>query len=352
MGLAAYLVMIPQEEAPSRQLLAEDAEGPLLSMSPVDAIDDVLWDDVGGPPALVQIGARPALIGRTRALDGDDQLHVEAYALDRVERLWRIGPLGSYSVAYDGTWFAASGGRVAVTTVEPEVAMHGLMQGELLRSHPLSDRVDDLCLAAKEQAGRLWLHQVDERSQVLDLGTGTLQAAGERPEGCRGDRWDRKREIARRNEELAGKLALEGHKVLRIHPGDDRGIALVIKHPGTPMPSLVGFDPAALEVTYRSPVTTLEPSMLRKDELHSARAGGRVFVVYGAHPDRWWLAAFGTDEGDALWEVVLPPIVGVDWIKHVAATHDRVVVVRSSSVAVFDAARGSSVGTIGRESFR
>jgi predicted RNA-binding Zn-ribbon protein involved in translation (DUF1610 family) len=315
----------------------------------VRATERVLWDDVGGPPQLAKVGGRAAMIGRTRVVLDGDKLYVEAWGLEPTERLWRLGPFGSYSQAYQAVHFAVWGDRVIVSGPGAEVRVFDLQTAQEVRRFELSDKVEQLCRPAGDPDAPLWVLQVDERHHALDLGAGVL-TEGPRPAGCPRSHWDAKRQTLEGLGRDAGP-DVPGLEIKRVYAAGDTGLALAVKAPGTPIPHAVGFDPKTREVRFDVLLPSVELSSVRPEEIFGGIGGGRVVASYGVGQEGWRVTALDARSGDRLWDVLLRPIFAVDRIDGFVVAQDHVIVIRTSSVEVLRATDGALVGVVGAETY-
>ncbi len=337
------------------------AEIPGLSGVPglgqvVESTEHLLYDRAGGLPQPVEIGGKPALLCRTRKVMAGDELFVDAYDARSVNRLWRIGPLGTYTNAYQAVHFGASGSRLVVSDAEPSLHIHDLETGAELKSLALTDRVASVCAAPPEQGKSLvWIEQVDARTHLVDLEAMTMSEAP-RPEWCpdqgRARMWHEwtpgvdnviATEEAPQVEGLRPEVAfVEG----------DAGVVFGVKETGTAFPMMAGFDPGTKAVRYKQEIAAIDPGQVRPGSAeHAALHGGRFFTVYGSGSDFWHATAFDAESGARLWHTDLRPIFAVDSINGIKATADHVFVVRTSSLEVFSADAGELLGTIGKETY-
>ena len=69
------------------------------------AVSDFMWDTVAGPPipAAVGAGGVEGFVGRIRTR-GDDTLWIVAFEGSKLGQVWKAGPLGTYSQAYQSTF--------------------------------------------------------------------------------------------------------------------------------------------------------------------------------------------------------------------------------------------------------
>lgn len=313
-----------------------------------EKVEHLLWDHVSGKPALAEIDGKPAFIGRTRKVLDGDQLFIDAYDAKTVARLWRLGPYGSYSDAYQAVHYAVVDDAVVVSDAKSQVHVHALATGEVRKSVSLTDKVEHLCVPPGGPAGSVWVNQIDDKSHLLDVKTGKLTQSP-MPDGCFENAWAAERAADTLVEDVAPEV--EGLQVKRVLVDGDVGVALAVKSPGTPVPHVVGFDPEDRSVRWNDVVASVDAATIRQTDAVGALAGGRVFTVYGAGQDDWYLAASDAKTGARVWEQKLRPLFAVDSINGLSATPGFVFLGRTSSLEVFDAASGKLLGTVGKETY-
>lgn len=314
-----------------------------------ESVEHLLWDHFAGPPTMVSIGGKDAFIGRTRKVLDNDQLFIDAYDARTVERIWRVGPLGSYSEAYQNTLFAVAGDRLAISDGKAQVHIHELESGELVQTIKLTDKAKQFCPMPEDGTSQVWLGQIDEKELVLDLKDGKL-VEGPKPEDC-ADSIHAMRRRALRSGEDEGFLQVEGVEVKAAFVDGEQGVALGVKSPGTPVPRAVGFDPSSKEVRWNEVIASVDAASVRREDMLGGLAGGRVVVTYGAGQEDWYLASFDANNGSRIWETKLRPLFAVDSLNGVTVTDKYVLLGRTSSLEVFDASDGSLLGTVGKETY-
>jgi outer membrane protein assembly factor BamB len=314
-----------------------------------EQVEHLLWDHVSGPPQFAEIGGKPAFIGRTRKVLDNDSLFIDAYDAKTVKRLWRIGPLGSYSDAYQAVHFAVVGDKVVVSDGKSQIHFHELASGELTKSISLTDKVEHLCVPPDGPPNTVWVNQIDEKQNLLDIGTGKLTESPV-PDGCFESKWDADRAADQALEDGVAPV-VDGLEIERVLIDGEIGAALAVKSPGTPVPHVVGFDPADESVRWDEVLVSVDPGTIRNTDPWGALAGGRVVTLYGAGQDDWYLVGADAKTGARAWETKLRPLFAVDSINSVTANGDQVFVGRTSSLEVFDAASGKLLGTVGKETY-
>ena len=315
------------------------------------------WDTVGGPPIAVTIAGDEALIGRIRAFGDNSNLFIDAYRARDGERIWRIGPLGTYSQAYRHIHFGVLADRVVVSDSRSQVAIHDLQTGALIRQKALTDRVEYLCVppeSADDPPTQVWLSVKDKRHQLLDVGTGDGTEARKKPKWCTPER----RSDRRAKQGKAGKRQLKqapkakGFRASRLHIAGDLAVVSGIKSPGTAIPRALGFDPTSKEIRWDQAVPGIEPTSVReKSNEWDGLAGGRYVSTYGSGQDTWHLTALDARSGARLWDVTLRSLFSVDRLKGLTVTETHAFLVRMSSVEIFDANTGTLLATIGNETY-
>lgn len=303
----------------------------------------ILWDDVGGAPVAATVGGEAAVIGRVRAFP-EDQLHIQVSRADDASAIYRVGPLGTYGDGYRATHFAVAGERLLVSDMRPEIHVHELASGKELKSFPLSDRVESLCVAGD---GAVGVALVDERQLRIDPAGLTIEEGA--PKGCA---------FApspfRHPEDAKGVKApkVEGFRSRQLLREGEVAVANGNKDPGTAIPQAVGFDPKTGAKRWHEVVPSVAPATVQESSNeHAALAGGRFFTTYGVGSEETRVTAFDGMTGARLWDQKLRPIFAVDRIGGVVATERHVFVIRTSSLDILDAATGAPRGTVGDDTY-
>lgn len=313
-----------------------------------EAVERLGWDDVGGAPIAVTIRGEPAVIGRTRAY-GVDNLYIDAYDGTTVERRWRIGDLGTYGEGYQNILYGVLADRVVVSDARGNLSVHELDTGQELRRHSLTDKVVDICVPP-DGGGRVWIHQKDERNHLLDVRSGDL-AEAKRPKWC-----SKSRRAGRRAERQAGqklrKPRIKGTKLTRVVVEGDVAVAAGVKHPGTAVPRAVGFDPESREVRWDQVVPAVDAATVRENSSEWGHlVAGRYVTTYGAGRESWYLTALDGRTGARLWNTKLRSLFAVDRMEGLVVTDERVYLVRTGSLEVFDVENGRLLGTVGTATY-
>lgn len=306
-----------------------------------------LWDDVGGPPVPVLLGAGETLLGRMR-LGSDDQLYIVAADAATATVRWQIGPLGSYGEGYRDTWFVTTTKRVAVSDHRGRLHIHALDTGAELAVLPLTDRVSHLCPVADSE--ELAVGAVDGRTWLLDTARVSQPAAlreAPLPAGC-----NKRRVSHDASPPRHPHPSVPGLRVVRSYVEAELAVAAAVKSPGTPLPFAVGFDAKTRAVRWQVPVPAADALTVRECS-PGALGGKRFFSTCGVGSSAGWrLVALDAESGTRLWETSLRPLFAVDWIKSLVATPHGVYVTRTSSLEIYDPATGKLRGVLGNESYR
>ena len=314
------------------------------------------WDDVGGSPIPVEIGGKPAVLGRTRDHSNDGALYVDAYRSENGERLWRIGPLSDYSNAYKNVQFDVLDDTVVVSDVDGVLHLHGLADGKERTTVKLRERVVDMCTPRDAQAERkVWIGMADEADLLLDPSSATTQPAPTRPQWCtasrQGTRWGSKRQMMaeRKGKKGGPKLPkLQGTDFEDYAVGGELGVARGTKRPGTAIPRVAGFDPATGEVRWNSDIPSIDLGSVRPDSTEAGALAGDAYVtVYGEGTEDWRVTAFDALSGTRLWDESMRPIFAVDRITEIVGGADYAYLVRTGALEIRDLKDGKLTGTIG-----
>ena len=113
---------------------------------------------------------------------GDDTLWIAAFEGAKLGQVWKAGPLGTYSQAYQSTFTSVVGRSVVVTDYRANLHVYDLGTGRETRTVKLTDRAKGMCAAPSGKA-RVWIEMSDEKNVLFDVDAGTLGALGA-PRGC------------------------------------------------------------------------------------------------------------------------------------------------------------------------
>jgi hypothetical protein len=129
----------------------------------------------------------------------------------------------------------------------------------------------------------------------------------------------------------------------------DLAVALGKKHPGTPTPIAVGFDPKTRAVRWQQPLASGDQAGVEASStsLMDALAGGRFAAPYKVTSKGFYFTAFDARSGQRIWDVALEPQIGIDTPEGFAMSAARVYVMRTSSLEVYDAKTGTLIGALG-----
>jgi hypothetical protein len=311
--------------------------------------EHLLFDTNASRALPITIGGKPAIIGRTRTVLDEDKLFVDAYAAADAKRLWRIGPLGTYSENYQHAHFGAVDNRLVVTDAT-SVHVHDLATGQRLKSHSLTDRVNSLCVPPPtEKTRKIWLEQVDEQHRLLDIETMELTESP-RPTWCPERHWNAARTppFAILPEQVP---TFDGFQLRQAYRDGDIAVASGVKHPGTAIPRAIGFDPRTQKVRWQQEFAS-DPTRVRAGSAeHAALASGRFITVYGTGTEAWHATSFDAKTGTRQWDITLREIFSIDHVNGLEATDQHVFVLRTSSLEIYGASDGRLLGTVGRETY-
>ena len=319
--------------------------------------ENVLWDSAGGVPQVIQLDGATAVVGRTRAVGQNDELYCGVYDVTG-KTLWRTESLGTYMAGYQSTFCGAVGDAMIVTTGTGKIEIHALADGALRKSINLSDVADYLCVPpSPEVSTKVWIHQLDERANLLDPVTGELTATPQ-PEWCFKSRYDAAKRLqgggSWADADDEGAPEVEGLKVdFVVDSAGANPVSVALGHnePGTKVPSAVAFDPVSKEVRWQQSIPSVSKATVRDADKYGAIAGDRFITTYGAGQEDWYITAFDLGTGTRVWETKLRPIFAVDSLDALVTSPTHAFLVRTSSVDIFDAATGKQTGTIGKETY-
>jgi uncharacterized Zn-finger protein len=314
-----------------------------------------MWDTVAGPPMPAAVGGGvEGFVGRIRTR-GDDTLWIAAFEGAKLGEVWKAGPLGTYMEGYQSTFAEVTGRSVLVTDYRANLHVYDLASGHETRTLKLTDRAKAMC-ASPDGKPRVWIQMSDEKNVVFDADTGTTTLAS-RPawcpnvsisgEDCRG--WLKRGDFRPgcRGPENAPKVP--GFEADNVIEEGDLAVALGKKHPGTPTPLVVGFDPKTRAVRWQQPLASGDQAGVEASStsLMDALAGGRFAAPYKVTSKGIYFTAFDARSGQRLWDVALEPQIGIDTPEGFAMSAARVYVMRTSSLEVYDGKTGTLVGTLG-----
>lgn len=292
------------------------------------------------------------VIGRYRVLEGDDlTLWVGAFSGADFQRMWRAGPFGTLSTGGgQAVHLTVAGDRVLVTDEHNIAHLLEPATGKQTARLRLPDRAERVC----GRDGRFFVATVDGGGLLVD-GSGKTEKA-KPPTWCagRGSPADDCFSLrVRRNvaSECRGPQAAPSHggfNAAWVLVDGDRAIAIGHKHPGTPVPMLMGFSLGRRRAdwvrTLGSDPTAVAEGAPEVTEL----VGGRVFSYYGIKPFGGRVATLDAKTGEVAWDVVLPRSETGSEPSMLTATARRVYVPHWTWLDIFDARSGAHLGTIGR----
>ena len=327
------------------------------------------WDDVGGPPQITQLEGKTVIAGRIRAQGGSDGLFCALFNTDGSQR-WRSENLGTYSAAYRNISCTVAGQSLVATDGDAGLRLLSLADGSERKRHGLTDLVERVCIPDPEgdaqiEPTRVWVLQIDKRASFLDLASGELSeaAADKPPAGCSRKRRSRRDEGRLLAQDLDAGVRLgqrkqapklDGAKVdFVLLSGESDAIAFGHTSPGTKVPYAAGFDPSSKskDIRWQSPTPSIAKTKVRYDDIYATIVGDKLISNYGSGQEDWMLTAFDLQSGDRIWETRLRPIFAVDSIEGVIPAKTHVLVLRTSSIDVFDANTGQQTGTLGHETY-
>lgn len=316
----------------------EPAPSIFPSLPSIAPAERTYWDDVGGRPHVLQVQGKEAFLGRVRVMTGDE-LTIQATSAQDAKKLWRFGGLGTYSDGYRVTWSAALGGVVAITDFRGKVHLVDANTGVEQRVATLSDKADKLCTGD----GLFWIDQVDDRHVSVHPATGDVKERSKKdlcPEDDRIPSWDIEK-VLPKAPGFQAKKGWAGNPL----------VAVGVKSPGTATPKAIGFVNGA--PTWETWIPAVDLATVREPSfgIVADRVGDRLVAVYGVGTEEWRVTLLDTTNGARLWDIQLRPIFAVDSIDHVQLTTDRVLVERTSSLDVLDAANGKLVGVVGDDTY-
>ncbi len=311
-----------------------------------------VWDDTRGPPLIHRAGGRALAINTTRDIPGDDGLYVDAFDLADGERVYHLGPFGTYAQNSQAVHLGLVGSALAVTTPTPSLEIFDPALGTKRSSTPLTDRVERFCPL---EDGRVYFEQADERAFVIQRDSGDLVPADEVPAPCRRSRFPKAR--GRSDHKIRGAFVerrkfpdeprIPGAKTLERFEDGDRVVLVGVRDPGTPMPKAAAFDAKGAPL-WQVEVADVPQASYRADaDLFAAVDEGRLYVLFGTGADGWRMTAIGTADGARLWSADLAPLFAVDSISFLLPVGESLLVGRLGGTEVWDARAGTRSYVLG-----
>jgi hypothetical protein len=315
------------------------------------------WQSSGPPPMVADVDADDVedIVGFYRLLEGSDSIrYLGAFAGKDLTRIWHTQALGK---AGDNLVAAVSGDLVAVTDSNNQLYVLALSDGKPRTSIQLSDRADAMC-ANPDEPGEIWMQQVDEVTQLLDLKTGKRETAP-RPSWCPADadliqegacwhqEYQRKRQARAECISPKGFAGSDGFEPEYVLGSGDHRVAMGAKAPGTAIPMAAGYSADGAQVLWTrklaAPGQTPAPSVVELADL----LGDRAVFMYELKGDGARLAALDASTGTTEWDVLIPRSDDGSEASTFRVTSSRVYLPHWTWLEVFDAATGKHVGTIG-----
>jgi hypothetical protein len=313
-------------------------------------LEGLTWDAVAGPPFIRNVDGDgyEDMIGRYRVLN-PDQLWVGAFSGADFHRFWRAGPYGGWS-DYQHILVAAAGARILVTDAHLGAHVLDLATGREVGSVGLSDRAAAVCADEGAASPRFFVGSVDGQGLLIE-GDPPQGVVSRRPPWCHPlgmpVRWERRRgdlpvHQTPRVRGFAPQLVLGARSL---------AVAVGIKHPGTPIPMLVGFDPARRQVQWNRVLSTGDAQAAADGSAGPFEMLGDTLYAYYALHDRTeggHAIAIDARTGVTRWDVIVPHSAEGGPPDAMAATERRVYIPHWTWLDVLDAQNGAVLGTIGR----
>ena len=314
------------------------------------------WD---AGPVVVTIGGGEAVVGRVCEVGANGQLFVAAFDSTTRTQRWKAGPYGTSRDGSRYTHFAVVGAHVVVTDFHAKVHILDLQTGKEQGFVTLTDKVDgdidsemeiqrNVCAA---DATHVWLSQLDNRTVLIDLESGTV-ADAPLPKSC-----------ARGFVTIEGMAGVqlvyalgstsewdEPHFAAASIPLEAKSVYVVLgkKTPGTPTPMVAGVDKKDRSVRWQVALPAVDLATVTDGSAKKRSAavcGDRFIGTYGVGTNGWHMTALDATTGVRQWDVVLEQRSKSDSIGAVICAGAHVYVVRKG-FDMFDAATGKALGTI------
>jgi outer membrane protein assembly factor BamB len=316
------------------------------------------WHSHGQPPMPVDVNGDGIedVIGFYRNLDsGDSVMHLGAFNGKDFTRMWKTRALGTLQ---DQPRAMLSGKIVAVTDSNNQLHVLDAATGKTRTALQLSDKAESMC-ASLDKPGEIWVEQVDEAHQLVDLRAGKKQAAP-RPKWCAADVdliansecW--RGEFRRQNQSLSACMSskdfasADGFKPAYVMAGGNHRVAIGAKHPGTAIPMAAGYTVDGKKVLWSRQLAA--PGQRPADgapELADL-LGSRVVFVYELKQEGARLASLDAKTGKSLWDVPIPRSDDGSEASTFRVTQSRVYLPHWTWLDIFDTKTGKHVGTIGK----
>lgn len=304
-----------------------------------------IWDTFAGSPIPVDVGGKPAVVGRVRQFP-DDQLFIVALNLSDGEMLWQIGPLGTYGEGYQHTAAAVADDVVAVSDFKANLILYDRNTGEKKQQLSLSDKAERVCTT--DDGNGFWVGTVDKRN--LEVTTdGLTSPKDEPPKGC-AQRWEKAPHKNQRPIESAP--AVDGFKPLRVWEEGKIWLAAGVKHPGSEIPKLIRFGKILQSPLWDRVLPEVDPNSVRSGSFElDVLENGRYVAVYGTGTKPWRLCVWNAETGERLWDKPFRVLFAVDDIKDLVVYNEYIVVLRTSSLEVWGLNDGKLIATFGNETY-
>ena len=111
-------------------------------------------------------------------------------------------------------------------------------------------------------------------------------------------------------------------------------------------PHLVGFDPATKKVRWERDAA-LDADPLQEDARMVSRLTDKLYVLYQLRSGTWKVGAFDAMTGDVLFATEVPNGQNGTYFESFQVKHDRIYVVMTHRLEVFDASNGAHKRTVG-----
>lgn len=285
----------------------------------------LVWDPAGGDPAAVTIDV-PLVVGRMREIPGDRKFIVIFTASGLLRS--KVGPLaeGSRFAVHDGALVIAEPGRVQMQDLRPGMAA---------KTAKLSGAAKRLCVGKDTRDLML---EDDAGAHVVDVAAGSLRAAP--PLDC-----------AERSAS-GGAPKLPGVATARVFVADKVGVVVGIDEATSRSMIAGGFVVGADKVAWQTPIAADPQAGWDPTSTREVLAGGRLIATYDGREVQRRITALDAATGERLWDAPVREIIGGDPFAGLVATDRHVLVVRSTSVEVYDAATGALITTIGSDGYQ
>jgi hypothetical protein len=286
-------------------------------------------------------------VGMYRLFDGSEQrMAIGGFDGKTLERKWKSAELGTLSQNGYTMRMGLAGRRVVVTDSRYTAHVIEVATGKEVGAVQLSDQPRNMC-SEGTGGSRVWIEVADKRNVLVDVSTAKATVTPARPSFCpkaEGDACE-SASVPCLDEDAAPKT--EGLSVRTVLIDGDLGVAVGHKTPGTPVPTLQGFDAKTKTARWSATIAPDALAMSTGMDTPVDLMGGRIYTVYGQVSKGYHLVAFDARTGARTWDVLIPRSESGSDPDQIVVTPKRIYVPHWTWLDVFETAQGKHVGTVG-----